>query len=825
MAAKQQKVRVEFMIALTLVVLAFGATRFLRTYRRKEQQQALRRTAEELEEYTQQILHREREQLEHFAEAERGRMRREATALLMQLRRLIERTDAAGGPSSSAQERTFKRIQRNFARLRAGEPAVFPDGEPFLRAYFSRTDGVLRPYGVCVPPGYERGRRYPLILRIFEAKEGGLDDFPPAACYGGAISVSAQYASAGPRSRIGERSVLDLVSDVKEAYDIAEGRVYLAARGGAAAAAWNLIAHHPDLFGGAVMFGSQAACLEPPLPAEGPFRKPMEYLAEAFCPINFAENLSQARIIILQNAATETGQLRRTRRLANRLRELQYDVEYLEFPLKPRQSFPEWTWQYAIASLLGKGPPDGPRRIRYRTAVPGRGGGWWLSVQGLRDPLRPGSVEARMDGRRAEIATENVAVLGLEPGKMPAEVERLELDGTALPVPTGGGAASTLYRADGRWQPADGPRMIKREGLSGPFSEVLSDPFVAVYGTQGEGLPKELSRAEAGRFADNWEATHGGRPRVKADSEVSEADVRDRNLLLFGGSAVNAVSARLAGDLPVRAEGREVLVGDSSYRGSDLGYLVCYPNPLNPERMVALVAGTTPAALYQAFQRFGLNGVEGYKWFDYAVFDRRSAGADSFLRVGLFNSRWQIAGEGADPPGWLAEGPVRDLEPQHFPSLSAPAAAEGDRVPLSDVRPSRIRQTAGAVAFNRLPNGRPLAVAGRTFPAGMAVAVPSTLEYEPGGAFRALEVTLGTPPGQAAGPVLFQVWGDGRLLDSRTVPGPGAPAENEPGLRVSLSGVRRMRLVTKLTGEGDRAAGEDSRSPVLAVWGAPTLLR
>ncbi len=101
-------------------------------------------------------------------------------------------------------------------------------------------------------------------------------------------------------------------------------------------------------------------------------------------------------------------------------------------------------------------------------------------------------------------------------------------------------------------------------------------------------------------------------PEIKPDAEVTEQDLKDRDLVLFGGIEENALLARLAeeGKLPVafgrgffRFQGR-------TYAGPDEGVAFAIPSPWNPRRMLYVYSANTRLQLWQmtkAYQR-GLPG-------------------------------------------------------------------------------------------------------------------------------------------------------------------------------------------------------------------------
>ena len=116
---------------------------------------------------------------------------------------------------------------------------------------------------------------------------------------------------------------------------------------------------------------------------------------------------------------------------------------------------------------------------------------------------------------------------------------------------------------------------------------------------------------------------------------MSDQDISEKNLVLFGTPVENEVVRRIADRLPVKFLDDGVEVAGQPYRGNDVGLVLVYPNPLNPERYVLLLpeqyAGDSPMRLP-----------------DYQVVRLKTSDRGPYHQVlaqGVFNSRWQLAGD------------------------------------------------------------------------------------------------------------------------------------------------------------------------------------
>lgn len=845
-AARQQKIRVHFLIALTLAILALGITRFFRSYQRRQVRTQYAQTEVELRKYATDLIQAEHKQLESLAMVEPGRIGRDAAALLMQARYQTEQTsgkNALATPGSVAQ--ALAAIRSNFDRLRTGEPALFPQGAPFLRAYYSGIDGTFQPYTICVPKSYTGDRPLPLIITLH-----GLAGFAPFQClnapyYQGAISVAPEGRGATDYMYTGEDDVLAVVKEVCELYNVDRDRIYIVGHSMGATGCWNLAARNPHWFTGIVPISGNADHhaweqrwgwnARASAAHEGLHR----FLLSSFSPASYAENLQYCHIVALHGTGDEVVPVEHSRGMVERLRELGYVFEYLEFPQAGHGAMPVWTRDYALAKVMGESPRQSPARFVYKTSDLRHDRAWWLRLDRLGDPVRFSLVRAEAKDGLAEITTDNVTALSVLLDQVPGRVDLVRVDGAEFPVPPKLAAPGyRLEKWNSAWRAASATGALKRKALSGPFSDVFLDPFLVIYGTSGESkLHKDISREEAERFSADWQLRYGEGPRVKADSEVTDDDMAKFNLLIFGGLQVNSVAAKIMPGLCVPVSVSDaVRLGRRVYKGHNAGIMVCCPNPLNPQRMVALVAGTTPAALYQAYSRTGLwfnwGVYDQYKWFDYAVFDSQTAGPETFLTAGFFDNQWQLQTEGTSPAGggatWTGDPEaIAAAVPQAFPMLTSAADSKDAEVSLSQVRPTVVEQYRGAVGFDRSYTGEAVRIGDQTFGKALGIRPPSSISFALGGRFGRFTATVGltraakeeiSAARKAAEAVVFEVWGDGVLLGNSPTLGWQEGTQNWSRVSADVRGVATLTLKARPTSGALWLYGS-------CAWGQPTVSR
>src|SRR5581483_7550612 len=129
--------------------------------------------------------------------------------------------------------------------------------------------------------------------------------------------------------------------------------------------------------------------------------------------------------------------------------------------------------------------------------------------------------------------------------------------------------------------------------------------------------------------------------RVKADKDITDADIANSNLILWGDPACNQLLARILDRLPLHWDAQNVKVGESSFAAKQHAPVLIYPNPLNPQRYIVINSGFT-------FREadYLTNARQVPRLPDWAVIDLSvSPSAHAPGRVtaaGFFGERWEL---------------------------------------------------------------------------------------------------------------------------------------------------------------------------------------
>jgi pimeloyl-ACP methyl ester carboxylesterase len=236
-----------------------------------------------------------------------------------------------------------------------------------------------------------------------------------------------------------------------------------------------------------------------------------------------------------------------------------------------------------------------PDHIRFLTYTTRYNRSFWASIDGLSKHYERAEVEARRlaGGKSYRIATTNVTRLTLRETNLASEIQ---IDGQTLRVKPA--RELVLEKSASGWRLASSKEsggLRKTHRLQGPIDDAFLDPFLLVRPTGTPWNPAAhqhaLKRLE--RFDQTYSRFYRAHPRIKNDTEVSEADFAKYNVVLFGDPGSNLWIGRVAEQLPVRWSREWITVGKQNFPAPSHLPVLVYPNPLAPSRYVVLNSGLT----------------------------------------------------------------------------------------------------------------------------------------------------------------------------------------------------------------------------------------
>ncbi len=253
----------------------------------------------------------------------------------------------------------------------------------------------------------------------------------------------------------------------------------------------------------------------------------------------------------------------------------------------------------------------------------------WVTIDAMGEHWEKAWVRAvQRPDNEIFVTTGNVTgmTLNLPPGMAPfslANPLRLTINGTpcAIGLPrTDRSLNISLDERDNSWRIRSAPPtgLVKKHDLQGPIDDAFMDAFVMVRPTGKSSHEKvqAWTDKEMARSIEHWRRHFRGEARVKDDTHVTDSDIANMNLILWGDAESNSLIRKIAGSLPIAWTSAGIKAGDQSFDADNHALILIYPNPLNPDRYVVLNSGFT----YRDYWDY-LNNARIPKLPDWAVID------------------------------------------------------------------------------------------------------------------------------------------------------------------------------------------------------------
>jgi hypothetical protein len=313
-----------------------------------------------------------------------------------------------------------------------------------------------------------------------------------------------------------------------------------------------------------------------------------------------------------------------------------------------------------IDLLANRGRTRSPRdlsfvthSLRYPTMA-------WFTIDGMGEHWEPATVRSRPptgdSGRFINTTNVTAFTIHVEPGDDPfPELERVTLILTGTlpgqgpkPIDLGVRGSDGSIHASFHW---DGSEWIgggfpdstlrKKHGLQGPIDDAFMDRFVFVIPTGqplNEGTGKWVN-SELTRAREHWRRHYRGDAPVVEDTALTDDQIANANLILWGDPTSNRVLARILPKLPLHWTAESLEMSGRIYTSTNHAPILVFPNPLNRDRYVVVNSSFT----FREYDYLN-NARQTPKLPDWAVIDISSPPNSRYpgriAAGGFFNEQW-----------------------------------------------------------------------------------------------------------------------------------------------------------------------------------------
>jgi hypothetical protein len=539
-----------------------------------------------------------------------------------------------------------------------------------VRGFVSAVDGSTQPYGVVVPQQYTG--KEPVRLDVVlhgSSKPHGMSELRFMSRFDeGDASTQAAPASAfielHPLGRVencyrwaGETDVFEAIEAVCRNYNIDRNRIVLRGMSMGASGTWHLGLKHPDRF---VALGPYCGYVdthrfsETPIPGfikVGPLPPHQELGLHMLDSVDYAANAGvvpaiaaigdkdvffQSHVYMGEAFAKEGLQM---------VNLISHGTAHVQDPATHQEQMRRIS-EHAAAGLNHL-----PESVRFVSWTLKYGRCHWVQLLGLERHYARAEFAARIgEGKTLTVSTaDNIQRFAIS-----RPVDFVRILGQDVPLPTHTPGDTLVFaRMDGGWtcegllKPASLPG--KTPGLQGPIDDAFTSPFLCVRGTGKPWNPAVQHWAEASlkRFEYEWARYMRGTLPIKDDSAVTEADLQEKHLILFGDPGSNPWIARALPSLPLVWTRSELAFGGPTAPAAEHAPVLICRNPLSPGRYLVLNSGHTfhekefAAFNYLLFPRHGDWAVmkilpDAQRWKP-----ETTPFPEEVLRAGYFDEHWR----------------------------------------------------------------------------------------------------------------------------------------------------------------------------------------
>jgi len=537
------------------------------------------------------------------------------------------------------------------AQLRELNPKWTTNTGALVRAYKSRIDRSVQPYGLRIPEDWKpaekgprplylwfHGRNDTLSEVVFIAGQiRGRREFAPANAF--ELHLYGRYCNASKFA--GEIDAFEALEDVKRHYNIDTNRIAELGFSMGGATAWHMAAHYPGLWAAASagagfaetaiyakVFDSKKEA--PPAWEQTLWRW---YDATAYA-ANFADlpMIAYSGEIDPQKQSADIMEEAMTRE--------NLKLERLIGPNTAHKYEPETKKELSrrIDALVARGNDPFPKELRFVTYTLRYNQVKWITLDELEKHWERVEIDAKRNDDSIQVKTKNIAAFTIT---LPETAGNVVIDGEKLAP----GSNNSFRKIGGKWQrtpPGYNPGLRKQHGLTGPIDDAFMDSFIFVRPT------RTALNEKAGAWAENelaraifeWRRVFRGDAVVKNDTDITSDDIAHNNLVLWGDPGSNRLIARVVQNLPLQWTREELTLAGTHVSASDHAPILIFPNPLNPERYVVLNSGFT-------FRQGSTtsNSLQTPKLPDWAIVDLRPAPSLKWpgliTSAGFFDDHWK----------------------------------------------------------------------------------------------------------------------------------------------------------------------------------------
>lgn len=537
-----------------------------------------------------------------------------------------------------------------------------------VRGFVSKLDQTVQPYALVIPDSYTFGGKSTYRLDLWFHGRGEVTCETQFIAQG--MSNGGQYQPQDtivlhPYGRYsnafkfaGEIDVLEALEHAQQNYRVDEDRIAVRGFSMGGAGAWQFAVHYSDMFFAANPGAGFSETPEFLKSFQNETLNPTWYekkLWQMYDCTDWCRNLNQIPTVAYSGELDSQKQAADIMEAA--LRKEKFHLTHIIGPQTKHAIHPDS--RIVISNLLDELAKPGrnrfPEFVDFTTYTLKYNRMNWVTITGLAEHWSKSSVRATFGGATDQVLVNTSGVTGLalnfpagrSPFRQGSSVKIVidKQDWFVEGTQTDRSFHVAFHKVADIWQivTPEQSDLTKQHNLQGPIDDAFLDSFVVVSPSGTALHPKvdEWTKSEMAHFVKHWRQQFRGDAVVKTAEQLSDADIQDSNLILFGDAASNSAIKSVLDKLPLEWSNDSVSIGGQKFDAANHAPILIYPNPLNPKRYVVLNSGFT----YREFAYLN-NARQVPKLPDWAVIDLRtppdSLWPGKVVAADFFDEAWQV---------------------------------------------------------------------------------------------------------------------------------------------------------------------------------------
>jgi len=268
-----------------------------------------------------------------------------------------------------------------------------------------------------------------------------------------------------------------------------------------------------------------------------------------------------------------------------------------------------------------------PEKVLFTADSPKTAKAYWVTIDGRIDENFVGTIDVSVTGQTIFVKTSNIDAYTLDLAQAPVDSDA-PVDIIENNESLGYVVGNSFVKRSEKYADAT---YIKNERISGPIWDAFATPYVVVWGTQSDN-PEFIKNSQTiANFLAN------GAP-IFSDVSLPKELILTHNLILIGTDISNTWLAKVSKQLPVQIRADKLIAGGKCYEGHDIGFMLIYPNPINPKKYIAVFSATSPKAMAGLTKAY--SELKSQLSADVGIFEITENGTFRWRTIENFNTVW-----------------------------------------------------------------------------------------------------------------------------------------------------------------------------------------